>query len=403
MLNEVPITLVVKAPNQKVADQTVECALNWTVRKLKEHLARVYPSNPTENQQKIIYSGRLLQDDVILEDVLCQHGSAETVHTVHLVCSISSTDFNTSPSNSDLNIGHTSTSSDGLRNRRPLSSDLRQQEHDDTAQQTLQTPQSPPNGRSSVTTNNGAECLQFQTGAFPSAYYNTFTPSYLSSGALDMMSPLGHLYTAEQLRWMQQQQQAYAQYMSNYMQFFQQGAIAVGQPFGYAPPPPSLPGRAAQDQPADVAREPVQPQQPPVVRMNAQGGMVDDDDEEMERDWLDWFYVGVRFVLLMGILYFYSTPVRFFTTVVLILFIYCFQIGLFRVVGPRRQPAQPPVNPPDADPNAADDPDGTGPVEPGALEHEEPRQPRGFALAWSVFLSFFASLAPQPPGQVDAN
>lgn len=46
LLNEVPITLVVKAPNQKVADQTVECALNWTVRKLKEHLARVYPSNP---------------------------------------------------------------------------------------------------------------------------------------------------------------------------------------------------------------------------------------------------------------------------------------------------------------------------------------------------------------------
>lgn len=103
---------------------------------------------------------------------------------------------------------------------------------------------------------------------------------------------------------------------------FQQGAIAVAQPFGYATPPPSVPGRAAQDQPADVAREPVQPQQPPVVRMNAQGGMVDDDDDEMERDWLDWFYVGVRFVLLMGILYFYSTPVRFFTTVVLILFIY---------------------------------------------------------------------------------
>lgn len=46
LLNEVSVTLVVKAPNQKVADQTVECALNWTVKKLKEHLSLVYPSKP---------------------------------------------------------------------------------------------------------------------------------------------------------------------------------------------------------------------------------------------------------------------------------------------------------------------------------------------------------------------
>jgi len=41
-----PVTLVIKAPNQKIADYTVECALNWTVRKLKEHLASVYPNKP---------------------------------------------------------------------------------------------------------------------------------------------------------------------------------------------------------------------------------------------------------------------------------------------------------------------------------------------------------------------
>lgn len=46
MENLVPVTLVVKAANQKIADQTVECALNWTVKKLKEHLASVYPSKP---------------------------------------------------------------------------------------------------------------------------------------------------------------------------------------------------------------------------------------------------------------------------------------------------------------------------------------------------------------------
>jgi hypothetical protein len=49
MENLTPVTLVVKAPNQKIADQTVECALNWTVKKLKEHLAAVYPSKPVSN------------------------------------------------------------------------------------------------------------------------------------------------------------------------------------------------------------------------------------------------------------------------------------------------------------------------------------------------------------------
>ena len=40
------ITLVVKAPNQKVADQTVKCDVGWTVQMLKEHLSDVYPSKP---------------------------------------------------------------------------------------------------------------------------------------------------------------------------------------------------------------------------------------------------------------------------------------------------------------------------------------------------------------------
>jgi hypothetical protein len=46
-----PVTLVVKAPNQKIADQTVECALGWTIRKLKEHLSSIYPNKPVCIQQ----------------------------------------------------------------------------------------------------------------------------------------------------------------------------------------------------------------------------------------------------------------------------------------------------------------------------------------------------------------
>lgn len=43
---EIPVTLIIKAPNRKYSDQTISCFLNWTVGKLKTHLSNVYPSKP---------------------------------------------------------------------------------------------------------------------------------------------------------------------------------------------------------------------------------------------------------------------------------------------------------------------------------------------------------------------
>uniref|UniRef100_A0ACB8FTL4 Homocysteine-responsive endoplasmic reticulum-resident ubiquitin-like domain member 2 protein n=1 Tax=Sphaerodactylus townsendi TaxID=933632 RepID=A0ACB8FTL4_9SAUR len=43
---EPPVTLIIKAPNQKYTDQAVSCCLDWTVGRLKSHLAQVYPSKP---------------------------------------------------------------------------------------------------------------------------------------------------------------------------------------------------------------------------------------------------------------------------------------------------------------------------------------------------------------------
>lgn len=41
-----PVILVIRAPNQKYSDQTINCYQNWTVEKLKAHLSDVYPSKP---------------------------------------------------------------------------------------------------------------------------------------------------------------------------------------------------------------------------------------------------------------------------------------------------------------------------------------------------------------------
>ena len=64
-----------------------------------------------------------------------------------------------------------------------------------------------------------------------------------------------------------------------------------------------------------------------VVRMNAQGGAPlanddEDEDELRDRDWLDWVYMLTRLLLLLCILYFYSSFDRFIATTILITVIY---------------------------------------------------------------------------------
>ncbi|KAF0024328.1 hypothetical protein F2P81_023130 [Scophthalmus maximus] len=78
-----PVTLVIRAPNQNYDDQTISCLPNWTVEKLKAHLADVYPSKPSSKDQRLVYSGKLLLDHFTLKDVLRKH---DEYHMLHLVC-----------------------------------------------------------------------------------------------------------------------------------------------------------------------------------------------------------------------------------------------------------------------------------------------------------------------------
>ena len=41
-----PLTLIVKTPSQKLKDISVECGLEWSVNRLKQHLSQIYPGHP---------------------------------------------------------------------------------------------------------------------------------------------------------------------------------------------------------------------------------------------------------------------------------------------------------------------------------------------------------------------
>lgn len=58
------------------------------------------------------------------------------------------------------------------------------------------------------------------------------------------------------------------------------------------------------------------------MRMNAQGGPVMEDEEDMERDWLDWIYTASRFAVFLSIVYFYSNLSRFILVMSSLLLMY---------------------------------------------------------------------------------
>lgn len=58
------------------------------------------------------------------------------------------------------------------------------------------------------------------------------------------------------------------------------------------------------------------------MRMNAQGGPVMEDEEDVERDWLDWLYSAARLGVLLMIVYFNSNLSRFLLVMSTLLIMY---------------------------------------------------------------------------------
>ena len=100
-----------------------------------------------------------------------------------------------------------------------------------------------------------------------------------------------------------------------------------------------------QEQPQPV---PAAPQQRPVNQnapMNAGpgGAMIQNDDENgQNRDWLDWLYMSMRGLMLMSIIYFYSSTSRFLLVTILGLIVYLYQAGVFNMRRPEQQQQQQP-------------------------------------------------------------
>lgn len=353
-MDSLPVTLIVKAPNQQIEDQKIRCETSWTINKLKEHLSEVYPSKPPQHEQKLIYSGQLLNDSLVLKDVLRQYDGQDT-HTVHLVCTPRHTKLNNRPKpvtpvveNRNSEVSSANMANPNTNGQSATSENV--------------SPETPAQHSPQSSSHDNADSNRIPT-AFPNnGLPNNGFPWMHVNGQMPQMD-LNNLNQYQlQMAWMQQ---AYMQYMAQYMQ------LATGQ----TPTIPSSSTFAAPNVPPNPPNE--QPNQPEPAQNAAQPNNppAQPQQENEERDWLDVFYMLSRAMVLFSVVYFYSSPVRFIFVVFLGIALYLYQNGFFRNININNN-------------NINGTPNGG---------QEEEQAPTRFMVAWTFVATFFASLIPEIP------
>lgn len=392
------ITLLIKTPNQAQEDRTIEgVSVEWTIKDLKAHLSDVYPTKPAVSDQRLIYAGKLLPDHVHIKGLFRQ---MDCIPTVHLVCAFRNP-------------------AQGPLGARPKAREA-QQSHPSGPQPIPAPTPSPPELRQRRPTSSAP--AHTQTPAWPPA------AAAAAMAAAPQMAqpafPTYSLYSPQQLLWLQH---VYARqyYMQYHAALAAAGSVPTTAPtIGQYPPVPAhqvpVPAPLADQNPINNLPANQNPAQDGAfinageanqnMRMNAQGGAVVEDEEGVERDWLDWLYSAARFGVLLTIVYFNSNLSRFLLVMSTLLLMYLHTVGWFpfrrRVQVREPNHLQPPENQnrnPNLNPageladRQQDDPavEGSEAVMTAVLV-----PPHRVSLMWTVwvfFKTFFSSLIPEVP------
>jgi len=356
------ITLTIKAPNQQIDDQTIECKLDWSVAKLKGYIHETYPNKPKTEDQRLIYSGQLLTDGVILKDILRPYDEDGQLNlTVHLVCASSSCCI---PSKEKLK---TESIVNEAFVKCPKSNDVNY-------------------GASTSRINAPPPLLatsQEASASFSKNKQETKANQTKSNVKRIPLTP--EQIAAQQVLWVNKM---YAIHMANYWQ-------SVASSLGGVPvqsdtqntnneSPPNLPNNNNNNnQPAN--------------QNNVAGNDVNRNvqDAGANQDWLDWLYVSSRVLIFISVLYFYSSPGRFIVVAGFALVFYLYQIGILRHLNEHdirrfnRIIPQPEQNVDNR--NVSQEQNGN--TDNTAVGQNE----RLITTLWTVISTFFTSLIPQQP------
>jgi len=302
------ITIKIKSATAGLSDLSLSCVHSDSVKEVKTQVSEILPSHPPLSAQKLVYSGRILDDHEVLNDFLRWDDECKAF-TFHLVCKM--------PSKQTIGSPPTVTNPPTHSPSPPVA------------------PQVPPPASLS------SPSMEEMMAQFSQQYSAT-------------MQSLGGSPSAQELAALQS---LYNQYIGLYMQFLtSQGAsLPSWGSSGPALQPPVLDARDARVQPppqveqaepevgggAGVPGQGGAPAAPnaAMVMNAAAGGAVGVGEEEAggerQRDVLDWVYVVTRLLLLTSIIYFHSSFLRLAAVTGLAALVYVLQNR--RLAAARRQ------------------------------------------------------------------
>ncbi|XP_010006815.1 PREDICTED: homocysteine-responsive endoplasmic reticulum-resident ubiquitin-like domain member 1 protein, partial [Chaetura pelagica] len=326
---------------------------------------------PEENQ-KLIYCGKLLLDHQYLRELLPKQGE---FHALHLVYSFK-TPTNVQETHAEVKAAQPKLLSEA--GSEPSSSDG-------------------GSGQSSAEASNRLEPTRHP--------FQCVTPGLSAYTTYSML----------QMSWLQQlyARQYYMQYLASTVPSADPAPAQHSQEIPVTAPAPLPDPFPAQNQPGNQnAAAQVNAVVNPNLRVNAQGGpLMEEEEEGANRDWLDWLYSATLFYVFVNIIYFYSSVSRFLLVLGGTVLMYLHHVGWF----PFRQRAAQPF-PGNVPPQAAVNQDQNNNLQGGdggrADESEAPPEERQvlqdlqqtssslISTVWVFFKTFFASLLPEGPGVI---
>jgi len=383
------IKINIKTPCQESDDRELEAQSDWCVKNIKLEIERCWSNHPRPEDQRLVYAGKLLQDEWVLTDILRQDVELNC-HTIHLICR--------------------QTSFSPINKRNAATSELRQRKNTNNPQSASATElyqnivsSNTPGASNSNTSASSINPGSSSTLTAPNVGYDQSNPWQMYLDSQSALANQNAQYLSQTPEQGLMMQQMYAHYMAQYMQYVQSGSmwpayhlngttthgnippahaeqlqqrvqnpagnaglnpVAAGAAVaavvgGHTTGPPAGGHNAANqvnhpnvaDQNAGLPQvnPGVAQAAPPVPAMNGPGanpanvvmnagaggmGAMEEEDEDGiglggQRDILDWFYVASRVLVLFSIVYFYSSLARFALVAGLGLAVYLYRIGFF--------------------------------------------------------------------------
>jgi len=274
------VKIKVLSPSIELTQSDFQVELSLTVALLKERIISSYCAPEDLKDVRLLYGGKILKENECLHDIL-KTPDCDT-YTIHLCCS----------NNANFNSTKSKTQESGVAG-----------------------------------TENAAN-----VGGISPDFHNMFG----NQGYQGFSYGHDQLYNTD-INQLAVMQDMYAQYLNQYMQYVNMAHVPSQFPTNTVNQfPNQQPDTPDPNQPPPAHAQREQPEGAQVIAAGG-GGLVQEEVAGGDRDILDWMYLSSRLVLLLSIVYFYSSIGRFVIVLCIGGLFYFYQIGAFGRRGQRRQ------------------------------------------------------------------